>query len=171
MAWAHYLWHVIPRHQSAHAQSPRKDVILRGLLERPVSAGRHKIFISYVALMVLVFLAPVPAIPLVESPHVDKLVHFGVFLGFALLLYMDRPSRIGWTLLISLAFAAGIELVQWVLPYREGDWWDFVAGAAGASVGAVLMLLIEQQARRVAARSPKSSADSARSDRRAEERG
>jgi VanZ family protein len=104
--------------------------------------------------MVLVFLAPVPTISPVESNHVDKLVHFGLLLGFALLLYIDRAPRVGWTLLISFAFAAAIELVQWVLPYREGDWWDFVAGAAGASVGAVLMLLIEE-----------------RSDYRAEERG
>jgi VanZ family protein len=120
--------------------------------------------------MVLVFLAPVPPPPLAES-HVDKLVHFGIFLGFALLFYLDRTSRLGWTLLISLAFAAGIELLQWVLPYREADWWDFVAGTAGASVGAVLMLVIEQPARRVAARSSKSGLDSAPSDRRTEERG
>jgi VanZ family protein len=101
--------------------------------------------------MVLVFLVPVPTTPLAESNHVDKLVHFAVFLGFALLFYIDHASRPGWTLLISFAFAAGIELVQWALPYREGDWWDFVAGAAGATVGTFFVLLIERQARRVAA--------------------
>ena len=96
-------------------------------------------------MMVLGFLVPVPAIPLAELKHVDKLVHLGVFLGFALLLHIDRASGVGRTLLTSFAFAAAIELVQWVLPYREGDWWDFVAGAAGAGLGAVLVLLIERQ--------------------------
>ncbi len=94
-------------------------------------------------MMVLVFLLPVPNTPLAESKHVDKLIHFGVFLGFALLFHIDRASRVGWTLLNSFAFAAGIELVQWVLPYREGSWWDLVAGATGACVGALLVSLVE----------------------------
>jgi len=129
------------------------------LSEHPAPEWRHIAFVCYVAVMVLVFLLPVPTTPLAESNHVDKLVHFGVFLGFALLFYIDRVSRVGWTLLTSFAFAAAIELVQWVLPYREGDWWDFVAGAAGAGLGAVLVLLIERQAGRVAARSAQSGED------------
>lgn len=109
---------------------------------------RHKIFVGYVALMVLVFLAPVPTTPLAESNHVDKLVHFGVFLGFAMLFSVDRTPRVGWTLLTSFAFAGAIELMQWILPYRAGDWWDLVAGAAGATSGTVLVLLIRRQLRR-----------------------
>jgi VanZ family protein len=105
-------------------------------------AMRHKIFVGYVAFMVLAFLVPVPATPLAETKHVDKLVHFGVFLGFALLLYIDRASKVVWLLLISFAFAAGIELVQWFLPYRDADWWDFFAGAAGAGFGALLVRLV-----------------------------
>jgi VanZ family protein len=111
---------------------------------------RHKIFVGYVALMVLVFLVPVPSTSLAESNYVDKLVHFGIFLGFALLLHVDRATKVWGTLLTSLSFAAAIELVQWVLPYRSGDWWDFVAGAAGATFSTVLMLVIEPRARRVA---------------------
>jgi VanZ family protein len=103
---------------------------------------RHKIFVGYVVVMMLVFLVPVPTIPLAEARHVDKLVHFGVFLGFALLLYIDRTSKVVWMLLISLAFAAGIELVQWFLPYRDADWWDFFAGAAGAGLGVLLVSVV-----------------------------
>ena len=101
-------------------------------------------------MMVLVFLLPVPPSPLTESNQFDKVVHFGIFLGFALLFYLDRRLRVGWTLLTSFAFAAAIELVQWVLPYRQGDWGDFIAGAAGASAGTAIVLLIERQERRVA---------------------
>ena len=109
---------------------------------------RHKIFVAYVTLMVLAFLVPVPTVPLAEANHVDKLVHFGVFLGFALLLYIDRASKVMWTLLISFAFAAGIELVQWFLPYRDADWWDFFAGAAGAGAGVLLVSVVEARLKR-----------------------
>jgi VanZ family protein len=102
---------------------------------------RHRIFSLYVLIMVLGFLVPVPTIPLAESKHLDKLVHFGGFLAFALLFHLDRPLRVMWTFLISCAFAGAIELVQWFLPYRDADWWDFVAGATGAGVGAMVVLL------------------------------
>jgi VanZ family protein len=102
---------------------------------------RHRLFALYVLMMALAFLVPVPTVPLAEWKHLDKLVHFGAFLAFALLFHLDRPLKVMWTFLISCAFAGAIELVQWFLPYRDADWWDFVAGAAGAGVGAVLVLL------------------------------
>jgi VanZ family protein len=125
---------------------------LMSVSEHPASEWRHKVFASYVAVMVLAFLLPMPTTPLAESRQVDKLVHFGIFLGFALLFYFDRHRRGWWTFLISVAFAGGIELVQWALPYREGDWLDFVAGAAGAGLGTVVVLVIGRQPGRAAAR-------------------
>ena len=110
---------------------------------------RHKIFVGYVALMVLLFLAPVPSTHLAESSHLDKLVHFGIFLVFALLLHADRAPSVWRALLTAFTFAAAIELVQSLLPYRDGDPWDFVAGAAGAACGTLLMLWFARQARRV----------------------
>jgi VanZ family protein len=120
---------------------------------------RHKIFVGYVAFMLLAFLLPVPTIPLAEANHVDKMVHFGVFLGFALLLYIDRASKMAWLLLISLAFAGGIELVQWFLPYRDADWWDFFAGAAGAGMGVLLVSAVEARLQRGARKRAKQSGD------------
>ena len=129
----------VPLSQAAGWQ-PRQSI--RGAKDYN-RAMRHKIFVGYVAFMVLVLLVPVPTIPLAEANHVDKLVHFGVILGFALLLYFERAAKVMWTLLISFAFAAGIELVQWFLPYRDADWWDFFAGAAGAAFGVLLVSLVE----------------------------
>jgi VanZ family protein len=108
---------------------------------------RHRIFALYVLIMVLLFLVPVPTMPLAESKHLDKLVHFGVFFLFALVFHWDRPLRVVWTFLIACAFAGAIELVQWFLPYRDADWWDFVAGSIGAGVGAVLVLLRDSRQR------------------------
>ncbi|MFL5401768.1 MAG: VanZ family protein [Gemmatimonadales bacterium] len=99
----------------------------------------------YVVAMLLAFLLPTPAMPLAETRHLDKVVHFGIFLGFALLFYGDRHWKPWWTFLISTAFAGGIELVQSTLPYRQGDWWDLAAGAAGAGLGTVLVLLFERK--------------------------
>lgn len=113
--------------------------------EQPAHEWRHKIFVYYVVVMVLVFLLPVPSTPLAESRHVDKLVHFGIFLVFALLFYIDREGGVWWTFLISVAVAGGIELVQWTLPYRDGGWLDFLAGASGAGLGAVLVHLRRRQ--------------------------
>lgn len=117
------------------------DVNLSALTPR----RRHQIFLSYVGVMVLVFLLPVPATPLEESRYADKLVHFGIFLGFAMLFYLDRHRGAGWTFLISVVFAAGIELIQSTLPYRGGDWLDFAAGTAGAAAGALFMRLVERR--------------------------
>jgi VanZ family protein len=109
------------------------------LIDKPGSGRRHKIFILYVVAMLLAFLLPVPSTPLAESRHFDKLVHFGIFLGFAPALYKDKQWGAWWTFLISMAFAGGIELVQSTLPYRDGDWLDFAAGVVGAGVGTVLV--------------------------------
>ena len=111
----------------------------------PVKSIRHTLFVLYVAAMVLAFLLPVPTLPVSLPNQFDKMVHFGIFLGFALLLHLDRRPRLGITLLVSLAFAGGIELVQSLLPYRSGDWRDFVAGAAGAGLGVVLVDLFRRR--------------------------
>lgn len=115
---------------------------LMSLSEDIASQWRHALLIFYVEVMMVVFLLPVPTTPLAEWKHVDKLLHFGIFLGFALLLHIDQQWRPWLTFLISAAFASGIELVQWRLPYREGEWLDFVAGALGAGLGTFLLQLI-----------------------------
>ena len=107
---------------------------------------RHRIFVVYVLAMLLAFLLPTPATPLAESQHVDKVVHFGIFLGFSLLFYSDRHWSGWWTFLLSAAFAGVIELVQSTLPYRQGDWLDFFAGAAGAALGTALALWQQRRA-------------------------
>lgn len=108
--------------------------------EQAGPAWRHTVFVAYVLFMLALFLLPVPAGSLEETIHIDKVVHFSVFLGFALLLHRDRVSGAVLALLASFAFAAAIEVLQLLLPYREGDWSDLAAGAAGGSIGAALVL-------------------------------
>lgn len=109
------------------------------------AAIRHTLFVLYVAAMVVAFLVPVPTLPVSLPNQFDKMVHFGIFLGFALLLHLDRRPRLAITLLVSLAFAGGVELVQSLLPYRSGDWRDFAAGAAGAMLAVLLISLFRRR--------------------------
>ncbi len=101
---------------------------------------RHRLFIVYVLAMLLVFLIPTPDTG-IEVRNIDKAVHFLLFFGFGLMFYLDRHRGPGRIFLISAGFAAVIELVQWVLPFRDVELADFLAGAAGAALAAVLLLL------------------------------
>ena len=105
------------------------------------NSPRHIVLVLYVLAMVLAFLLPVPPAPVAASSGFDKVVHSGLFLGFALLYYLDRRTSVVRMLLVSIAFAGGIELAQWALPYRSGDWWDLIAGVTGAGVGIVIGVL------------------------------
>ena len=118
-----------------------------GRSEHPGPAWRHTAFVAYVLFMLVLFLLPVPAGPLEETTHIDKVVHFGVFLGFTVLFHLDRASGPAPALLASLALAAAIEVLQLLLPYRKGDWYDLAAGAAGASIGAALVFWIARHQR------------------------
>jgi VanZ family protein len=109
------------------------------------STGWHRLLLGYVVLMLLAFLLPLPTTPMAEPEHSDKVVHFGIFLGFSLLFHTDRHWSWWWTFLVAIAFAGGIELVQALLPYRDGDWLDFAAGAAGAGLGTILALVLGQR--------------------------
>ncbi len=99
---------------------------------------RHTLFVGYVVLMLVAFFAPVPALPSSLPSDSDKVVHIGIFLGFAVLHQLDRRASVWRTLLLSLAFAGAVELVQSLIPYRSGDWRDFAAGGVGAVAGIVL---------------------------------
>jgi VanZ family protein len=129
------------------------------MFEDTAPGWRHKLFVAYVLLMFLVFLLPAPATPLEELNYADKLAHFGIFLGFALLFYVDQHWKAWWTFLISTAFAGGIELLQWIVPYREGDWLDFAAGVAGAGLGAALVILLKDRVDEGGLRERKKRAD------------
>jgi glycopeptide antibiotics resistance protein len=100
--------------------------------------------------MMLVFLTPTPDTSFIESRFIDKVIHFVLFFGFAVLFYLDRAATPRWTFLMSAGFAAGIELVQWVLPFRTQEVADFVAGSLGAGFGALFAIMHGKQASRVA---------------------
>ncbi len=89
----------------------------------------------------------------------DKAVHFIMFLPFPILSYFAfpfPPHRVWHSVLLVLcilavgsAFAAGTELIQDLIPYREADTADFTADflALCLSSAAVLALDLNKTAR------------------------
>ncbi len=105
---------------------------------------RRTVLAGYLLLVVVSTLAPLSSDMYHTFAGLDKLAHFGLFAGVAYLLYWNLNSVRRPNPWVSVSFATGlagaIELAQSLVPYRSGDPWDFMAGAAGAVAGAVVAL-------------------------------
>lgn len=85
----------------------------------------------------------IPKIPLLDIPHFDKIVHFGLFFILATFLLSEgnklrkqgELTRFAIVVALSVSFIYGltIELLQfYLLPTRSGSWLDFIANIIGA---------------------------------------
>ena len=101
---------------------------------------RRALLIAYVVGVLAVTLAPVPGSVYPEAGF-DKLVHVGLFGGLAFLIMWNLGGWRGITILEALGLtvlaAILIEALQGLLPFRNADTWDFVAGTFGALLGIV----------------------------------
>jgi VanZ family protein len=109
------------------------------------SAWLHRALICYVIAMLFAFLLPIPNVAQAEANHLDKVVHFGIFFGFSLLLWLDQHLSAGWIFLATCGFAGAVELLQRMVPYRHGDWSDFAAGAFGGLLAMIAVLWLERR--------------------------
>lgn len=91
------------------------------------------------ALLVAFVIALRPA-PDVEPAfsHQDKVMHFIAFAGLTLLGALGWPARVSRIVLLMLAYGLAMELAQSMTPYRQGDWADWLADAAGVLLAAWL---------------------------------
>ncbi|MCM1034262.1 MAG: VanZ family protein [Paludibacter sp.] len=91
------------------------------------------------------FLLPQPNIP-----HLDKVVHFGMYLVLAACLTqaLVRTKHQGITLYVTallspIIYGGMIELLQeYYFPPRTGDWWDWLADIIGVFIGVILTLRV-----------------------------
>lgn len=77
-----------------------------------------------------------------KIPHIDKIVHFGLFFIFSFFTLLESKSSKALTVatLTGLGYAGFIEIVQWLaLPARSGDWFDFMADAAGLFLALLIL--------------------------------
>ena len=117
----------------------------RSLEDRHVSIRRLADWAWLVAMLVACLL-PKHLLPLHEhgagaspTPHLDKVVHFLMFLGFGLLWGGARPVT---ALVLGLIVAVATELAQGLpLVHRDPDLFDGLADVAGVLVGVAIIRL------------------------------
>jgi VanZ family protein len=77
-----------------------------------------------------------PKKPFLSIPHFDKLVHFGLFFVFCLLLFVPfkklKLNHYLYAPAVSIFLAAGLEAVQQMISTsRSSNLYDFIANGAG----------------------------------------
>ena len=83
-----------------------------------------------------------PKKPFLVIPHFDKLVHFGLFFIFCLLLYVPfkkiRMNHLIFAPLTALILSAALETVQHLISSsRSSNFYDFLANTAGILVSVI----------------------------------
>ena len=89
----------------------------------------------FIAVLVFLTIAPPSARPDSGVPH--HLEHFASFFVVGAFWYMGYPRRLLLCLTLALLFAAGLELLQMLVPGRHARPIDFVVDALGAWTGSV----------------------------------
>lgn len=78
----------------------------------------------------LFFMQSPPAGP--GIPHLDKVVHFGLFFILAASMHYAFRLRYRWSLVILFGYAVATEVIQYYIPGRGADIYDVIADMAGA---------------------------------------
>lgn len=101
-----------------------------------------------------------PSMGFLNIPHLDKVVHFGLYVVFTLLLLsetntkrkigeLDRKS-VFISLIIAIFYGLLIELMQMlVFKSRGAEFWDFVANTIGAIMAVLLYKLVNKLSKRL----------------------
>jgi VanZ family protein len=81
----------------------------------------------------------IPKTSLLKIPHFDKLVHFGMFFVFCLLLFVPfKKLKLNPYLFASLTALFFATLLEWLQQYvtitRSSDFFDFLANVSGIAV-------------------------------------
>jgi len=65
-------------------------------------------------------------------PHIDKVAHFSIFVVLAGIMQRAFKAPIWIHILLLASYGAGIEMMQSILPHRQGSFPDFIADILGA---------------------------------------
>lgn len=101
-----------------------------------------------------------PSVGFLNIPHLDKIVHFGLYLVFTLLILSETNTKrmfgglerktIIISLFIAIAYGLLIELMQLlVFESRGAEFWDFMANAIGAIIAVLLYKLVNRLSKRL----------------------
>ncbi|MDN5203583.1 VanZ family protein [Fulvivirgaceae bacterium BMA10] len=111
----------------------------------------------WVLLIAILTLTPgnsVPDVGFWYFPHMDKVVHLGIFavLVFLMIRGLRKQSSfpgiqkraIGASILISLIYGVLIELIQIFVPFRSFEFEDVIANAVGCGTGYLVTNLVQK---------------------------
>lgn len=97
------------------------------------------IWLALICYGLLIPASELPTSPFLNIPHFDKMVHFGLFFVFCLLLF--RPFRkinvnpYIYAPAVSIVLSAALEISQHILSSsRSSNFYDFLANATGIAV-------------------------------------
>lgn len=113
-------------------------------------------FIWSVAILIMLLLpsSQIPSYKILKIPHLDKIIHFGMFLGLSILLVFGfmKQNKNSFlfkdaytiTLVICVFYSAGTEFLQSISVslQRMGSALDFAANMAGTITGLILYFVI-----------------------------
>jgi VanZ family protein len=111
-----------------------------------IGARRWRVLLA-VLVVVVSYLAVMPAPPRELDTGWDKLNHVMAFTALALAGRFAFPGSIGrWASLVLalLAFGGLIEVVQYFIPGRDSEWNDLAADSVGIVAGALLALCAQR---------------------------
>jgi VanZ family protein len=102
--------------------------------------------VVWLALMCYGFFTPPAALPktaLLKVPHFDKMVHFGLFFIFTLLLFKPvkqlKMNYLIYVPLLSLLMAFALEFLQtFISPSRSTSVYDFLANCTGIASATII---------------------------------
>ena len=119
--------------------------MLRYIKKYPVSLCII-LLVTYLSL----FKPPTEEMDLILIPHMDKVVHLGMYFVMSGMLWWEflrahrkdnTPLWHAWVgaMLCPILFSGLVELIQaYCTTYRGGDWWDFAANSLGVLLASAI---------------------------------
>lgn len=108
------------------------------------------------ALVILILCGmPTSGFPTIKIPGIDKMVHFGLFMVFAILLITEmndlrmqlqvKNSYLWLSFVIAMGYGGLIELMQlYFFTSRGAEWYDFLADLSGAGLAVLVYPMINR---------------------------
>lgn len=96
----------------------------------------------------------IPQASMVQIPHFDKIVHFGLFFIMGIFLiselrYQTNLSRLGIAVIVFVLIAIYGGVIEFLQEHyfinRSGDFWDLCADAAGGVTSVFLFPFLQKQ--------------------------
>jgi VanZ family protein len=105
------------------------------------------LFFVVLSTATFLFLWQFPSTGAQSIPHLDKLVHFGIFFVLALTFHRAFALSAKLSLLILVCYGFLIEIAQSYAPGRSADVYDWLADASGVVAYFILHHLLSKKPR------------------------